>query len=392
MAVISDLWNAWNQLKKDDVSAWRKVEGFVGSICQILGLPVKNIMRDVRSVFQAYDTIVNGENTTKAGIKYAVKEAITGKSTSNKEQLYEARLDGDKEHTARMEARYGDTDSANAAVRASIKDSFMDDKIDEATALKQMVLHSGMDASEAHWTMDAWKYRKAKGSDDGYSKYGKFFDAVRTGKNLKAVVKEYTDYGVKPTTLTGQITERFKPDYLKMSASERATMKGYLANAYEMCGMKREDALEKIASWDFEAKYGFAYSERKEAYLTGMVSEEELAQILVERGYEQEDAIAQIEVYEWQAEGVEGATTDAIQDYTEWCEPVGISKSVYMAFRKFSNSTENDVDENGKKIAYSAVKKIMAYINDLDLTSAQKEALAKSTGWKDSTIRKYKTW
>lgn len=55
MAVISDLWNAWKQLKNDDVSAWRKVEGFVGSICQIFGFPLKNIMRDARSAFQAFD-------------------------------------------------------------------------------------------------------------------------------------------------------------------------------------------------------------------------------------------------------------------------------------------------------------------------------------------------
>jgi hypothetical protein len=269
----------------------------------------------------------------------------------------------------------------------------MEDEIDEATALRQMVLHSGMDASEAHWTMDAWKYRKNVGSDDGYSKYGRLFDAVRTGKNLKAVVKEYTDNGVKPTTLTSQITERFKPDYVKMTASERASMKGYLVNAYEMCGMEREDAMEKLASWDFEAQYGFAWSERRDAYMTGMVSEGELVKILVDRGYTQEDAVAQVEVYEWEAEGIEDATVDAIQDYTQWCEPVGISKSVYMAFRKVANSTENDVDEaTGKKISYSAVKKIMAYINELDLTAAQKDALAKSVGWADKTITKYKLW
>jgi hypothetical protein len=34
----------------------------------------------------------------------------------------------------------------------------------------------------------------------------------------------------------------------------------------------------------------------------------------------------------------------------------------------------------------------MAYINSLNLTPAQKDALAKSAGWKDSTIKKYKLW
>lgn len=344
MAVVNDLWKAWQNLSKDDVSVYRKVEGFAGSIAQIFGLPVKNIMRDARGIYQTVMSFMDDQKTTKAGIKYAIQGAITGKTATNKEQLYDARMAGDEEHATRVEARYGDTDSADAAVRAAIKDSFMADEIDEVTALKQMVLYAGMDASEAHWTMDAWKYRKTVGSDDGYSKYGKFYDAVRTGKDLKATVKAYTDNGVKPSTLAGQITEEFKPEYVKMSASQRASMKGYLVNAFTLCGVERDSAMEKLASWD------------------------------------------------WEAEGFEDATSAAIRNYNEYCGPAGISKSVFMAFWKFDNSTENDVDENGKKIAYSAVKKIMAYIDSLNLTNAQKDALAKSAGWEDSTIKKYKTW
>ena len=90
---------------------------------------------------------------------------------------------------------------------------------------------------------------------------------------------------------------------------------------------------------------------------------------------------------------IEDVTTSAIRNYNEWCEPVGIPKSVYLEFWRFDNSTENDVDKTtGKKIAYSAVKKIMAYINSLNLTDQQKDALAKSAGWADKTIKKYKLW
>ena len=41
MAVISDLWSAIKNLSNDKVSAYRKVEGFAGSVAQIFGLPVK---------------------------------------------------------------------------------------------------------------------------------------------------------------------------------------------------------------------------------------------------------------------------------------------------------------------------------------------------------------
>ena len=393
MAVVSDLWNAWKNLKNDKVSPYRKVENFAGSIAQIFGLPVKNIMRDVRGIYNTITNLAGAEETTGAGVKYAISGAITGKTVSDKEQLYKARLDGDKQHAARVAARYDDEDSADAAVRAAIKDSFMADEIDEATALKHMVLYAGMDGSEAHWTMDAWKYRKKVGTDEGYGKYGKFHDAVRSGKNLDSVIKEYTDNGVKTSTLTGEITEEFKPVYLEASKSEKASMKSKLISAYVACDMEREDAEKKLESWDFEAEYGFAYSDRKETYLSGKVSKATLVDILIDRGYDEEDAEAQVEAYEWEAAGFEGVTTSAIRNYNEWCEPAGIPKSVYLEFWRFDNSTENDVDKTtGKTIAYSAVKKIMAYINSLNLTDRQKDALAKSAGWADKTIKKYKLW
>ena len=52
MAVISDLWKAWENLSSDKISAYRKVENFAGSIAQIFGLPLKNIMRDLRAIYQ----------------------------------------------------------------------------------------------------------------------------------------------------------------------------------------------------------------------------------------------------------------------------------------------------------------------------------------------------
>lgn len=393
MSVVSDLWKAWQNLGKDNVSTYRKVEGFVGSIAQIFGLPVKNIMRDARGIYNAIMTITGADKATGAGIKYAIEEAWTGKSVPDKVQLYEARMAGDTEHAARVEARYDDAESANAAVRAAIKDSFMAGEIDESTALKHMVLYAGMDADEAYWLMDSWKYRKAVGSDDGYGKYSNLYDAVRTGTDLEGVIKTYTDNGIKPSTLTGQITEEFKPEYVKLTPKERSAMRKKLVNAFVLCGMEREDAEEKLDSWDFEAEHGFAYSDRKEAYENGEVSRSELVAILVGRGYSPEDANAQIDSYEWEAEGYEDVTYAAIRNYNAYCAPVGISKAVYVAFWEFEKDTENDVNEaTGKPIAYSAVRKIMAYINSLNLTPAQKDALAKSAGWKDSTIKKYKLW
>lgn len=171
MAVISDLWYAIQQLKKSDVSPWRKVEGFVGSICQIFGLPVKNIMRDVRAIWQTYDTFVNGESGTETGMDYAIAEGRTGKKYNNAFQLYYARRDGDTEHEARVAARYDDEKSANADVRSAIRELYLAGDLDLMTARNHLITYGGMKVDEAHWQMDEWKYRKEHGSDEGYGKY-----------------------------------------------------------------------------------------------------------------------------------------------------------------------------------------------------------------------------
>ena len=127
MSVVSDLWNAWQKLGSNNLSVYRKVEGFAGSIAQIFGLPVKNIMRDVRGIYQTIMSFVNGPQTTAAGIGYAVKSAIPewigGGDTSNQNQLYEAYLSGDETQIARVESRYKDQSSINSAIRKALREN-----------------------------------------------------------------------------------------------------------------------------------------------------------------------------------------------------------------------------------------------------------------------------
>jgi len=112
-----------------------------------------------------------------------------------------------------------------------------------------LVRYGGKDSNEAYWELKRWDYIVANGSDDGYSKYNNFHEAVRTGKNLKAVISEYTTYGVTTKTLASQITDYFKPLYIKMSNSERASIKGYLLNAYEQLGYNRYEKNQDINKW-----------------------------------------------------------------------------------------------------------------------------------------------
>jgi hypothetical protein len=279
------------------------------------------------------------------------------------------------------------------AIRAAIKNRFTSGEIGELDAAKYLILYGGLDASDAHWNIEKWVFDMNNESEDSYHKYDEFLDAVKSGENLDAVIEEYLQNGVSRTDLRKQISSSIRPEYIDSTAEEREKMRENLLAAMQVCGMSEYDAENTIGEWEFEAEYGFDYSDRKTAYLSGEVDEDLLKKALVEYGgYDPNDAELQVQAYDWEAEGYEDVTTAAVRNYSEYCAAANVPKDVYMYIRKFANNTENDV-ENGEKVPYSAVKKIMREINSQSsLTSAQKTAIARSMGWKDSTIQKYKLW
>ena len=78
MSVISDLYKGWQNLFKDNVTPYRKVEGFAGSIANLFGIPLKNIMRDARGMYNVVSSILDDNTTTTDGIRISVVEQITG--------------------------------------------------------------------------------------------------------------------------------------------------------------------------------------------------------------------------------------------------------------------------------------------------------------------------
>ena len=280
MAVISDLWNAVQKLKSDKVSAYRKIEDFAGSIAQIFGLPVKNIMRDVRSVYQTLWP-AKKQKTTAAGIGYAALSAV-GKDVSDQEQLYRAFVNVNAEHLARVEGRYSTKKKANTAMRSAIKEHYLAGDITAETAMDYMVKYCDDKKDDAYWKIEEWNH-EAK-FEETFGKYDEFYGAVQTGKDLKATIKKYTDNGVTEETLRSQITDHFKEKYIKMTNAEKAAIKGYLLNAMTVLGNTRQEAEDKIKDWEFEATHGFSYNNRRQEYLEGDITKEQLEDALVNYG------------------------------------------------------------------------------------------------------------
>lgn len=80
MTLFKDLWDAITKLDSDKISDYRKVENVVGAICNIFGLPVRNIMRDVRT---AYNSAVSAFRPSSRSVGEALTEGIIGKEITD---------------------------------------------------------------------------------------------------------------------------------------------------------------------------------------------------------------------------------------------------------------------------------------------------------------------
>ena len=422
MAVVSDLWKAWENLSKDNVSPYRKVEGFAGSIAQIFGLPVKNIMRDARGIYNTIDSFVNGQQTTGAGIGYAMKSALPawvgGGDVSNQNQLYEAILSGDQTQIARVKGRFEDETAINSALRKALREN--DPRIREAAIawnandLDEYMRIAREIIAEKHFVQDdvvmaIRAEASALAPDDGEPSTSKakglftsekFAEAIAQGDQAMAnaikidVIQTAQKNGKTEEEAEKSFASTAKGDLKELFAAGSITEAQAIAALTTYCGDTQEEAAERVDDWAFENDYGFKYSDRGDAYKAGAISASELKAILMTSGGKTaEEADLQIQAYDWEAQGYEGATPVAVRDYNEHCAAANVPKDVYLHIRSFSNDTENDVDANGKTIYYSAMKKVMAEINaQYGLTSAQKDAIARSMGWSEKNIKKYKTW
>ena len=145
-------------------------------------------------------------------------------------------------------------ESFASSAKSEIRDLFVAGKMSESNAAKALKTYcpakdGPLDDNDIYWIIREWEYEMENGSTDDYGKYNDFHGAVETGRDLVAVISEYTSHGVKKETLASEITSHFKPLYREMSSSKRATFKKYLLNAYVQLGYDRSKKSKDIDKW-----------------------------------------------------------------------------------------------------------------------------------------------
>lgn len=237
---------------------------YTSKVLQCFGIPANNILRTWDAIELHAKDIANGEFLSfEAGIDRSPKhhihriiEAMDEGKTDVAQGLFEEAL----EELATKKAEggeYGEDElkEAKSDIKTALGKKYKDGEVSKETATKVMSNILEMDEDDIYWAFDKWDYAKENGSSDDYEQYGEFYTAVETGKNLKTVIKQYTDNGVSTDTLVSRITNHYKPKYIEMSKSERASIKGYLRNAMVCCGKTEDEANAKLQNWDLLADY-----------------------------------------------------------------------------------------------------------------------------------------
>ncbi|MGN1369405.1 MAG: hypothetical protein ACI4WX_11080 [Aristaeellaceae bacterium] len=352
MSVIADIYEcfqmAWKKFKEGEALTWKEWENFAGTLANLIGVPAKNISREIR---RGWNLLKNTEwaKPNASNVGYAMAENLPGYDSKNSayyERIVTAMLNGDDEKTERLRTymltsksveedklksgikselgnrvkegavdqetaekfllknklldedadendafwqvdewlyvketgkkdyrkynefkeaikteenidkvleKYLEHDVGRSQLISALKDVVLEGEMDKETAMKRMMKY-GLTKSEddAYWTVKRWEYEIENGTTDGYKKYSKFFTAVESGENLKAVIAEYTDNGVTEKTLKGQITEEYKPRLKELYTTNRtefANLQARVLTAYQALGYDRDEMLKDIKKW-----------------------------------------------------------------------------------------------------------------------------------------------
>lgn len=139
MSVVSNLWESIEGLFDENTSGLEKVTDTAGAIASLFGIPLKNILRDAKGMYNLTKTILSDTPTTGAGIGEAIEDAFKSsiplwdrlhESDSKADRLYKAIMSGDQDHIDRVKATYKSEQAYETALKSALREN--DSRIHEA--------------------------------------------------------------------------------------------------------------------------------------------------------------------------------------------------------------------------------------------------------------------
>lgn len=241
---------------------------------------------------------------------------------------------------------------------------------------QQLLLDKGIedDEDDAYWKVDKWA--------TGEGKYDEALAAVFSGDKaaFDAQAKELKEHGIGEKQLQSKVRSQTEKWYVGDDDGKRSITKEQALKILQQYGGKDADEAQKLVQkWTCEVVTGTDYDDIKDLYLDGKLTRSRAVDMLVRYGgMKQEDAQNKIDTADFVKAHPEcdGISVQAVQKYNEQAKPAGLDAGTFWEAYQFKNDARTTRDSNGKAISgQGAMDKVAAYIDGLNISSAQKNAL-----------------
>ena len=245
MNLLIDLRDAVQAMDSDTISTGQKINRLAGALSAFVGLPYKNVARDVQSVFNVIHKATLDMHTGATGTKEVFNDEMKGQlliddllekfgiemfpDTDKSAKLYKAVSTGDQETVDRMQREAGDDETFNRMLVAAVKandqnagkaaQAHLEGDYDGFDARLQDIIKLGFSDEIAVKAVDgiesaAKALVTAKENDDGTEEYKaeykkKFDQVVAAGFDAKALEKYVSDHVDTSNEPKGNMKSRY---------------------------------------------------------------------------------------------------------------------------------------------------------------------------------------
>ena len=241
---------------------------------------------------------------------------------------------------------------------------------------QQLLVEKGLadDEDDAYWKVDKWA--------TGEGKYDEALAAVLSGDKaaFDAQAKELKEHGIGEKQLQSKVRSQTEKWYVGDDDGKRSITKEQALKILQQYGGKDADEAQKLVQkWTCEVVTGTDYDDIKDLYLDGKLTRSRAVDMLVRYGgMTQEDAQNKIDTADFVKAHPEcdGISVEAVQKYNEQAKSAGLDAGTFWETYQFKNDARATRDSNGKAISgQGAMNKVAAYIDGLNLSREQKNAL-----------------
>lgn len=241
---------------------------------------------------------------------------------------------------------------------------------------QQLLVEKGLADNEddAYWKVDKWA--------TGEGKYDEALAAVLSGDKaaFDAQAKELKEHGIGEKQLQSKVRSQTEKWYVGDDGGKRSVTKEQALKILQQYGGKDADEAQKLVQeWTCKVVTGTDYDDIKDLYLDGKLTRSRAVDMMVRYGgMKQEDAQNKIDTADFVKAHPEcdGISVEAVQKYNEQAKPAGLDAGTFWEAYQFKNDARTTRDSNGKAISgQGAMNKVAAYIDGLNISSAQKSAL-----------------